>query len=304
MKRNGGEFGTNPIGDPPLPHETVWKGPDLKTTGEDKIVLSGSTLYITVLVNPANLPDLTELDPTKVKPSTKSKLAQLGLEVDESVGRWIVVQAKENFEKEGVSRPFEMSILTKNHSLRPIIIESGSPLFRLYIPGSYIEGESLKNLMESGQIEIDGNRGKEWDYVYPHVYPRTNPYGLAVRLNSGKKLWIPSGENNEPLSVREVQQAANYRDYLRTKYKPVPRTADKILWIGETVIMKLSPGIDAELEKTVFPNLVALKGGESGSQIAARLIDGGKTEWEVRVEVLGPTDSEVANYAVFRFMHS
>lgn len=304
MKRIGPEFGVNPIGDPPLPYERVWKGPDLRAIGDDKIIPPGKTLHIPVLVNSASLPDLIDLDPTKVKPSTKSKLAQLGLEVDESVGRWIATQAKENLEREGISRPFEMSVLIKNHGLPPIKIERGSPLFRLYIPGSFIEGDGLRYLMGSGKVQVDGNRGKEWDYVYPHIYPRTNPYGIAVRINSGKKLWIPSDRNGEPLSVREVQQAANYRDYLGTKYKPVPRTADKILWIGETVSMKLSSGIDAELEKTVFPNLVALKGGEAGSQIAARLIDGAKTEWEVRVEVLGPTDSKTANYAVFRFMNS
>lgn len=304
MKRIGVEFGGNPVGDPPLNSERTWKGPDLRTTGDDKIILPGSILHIPVLVNLINLPDLKDLDPGKVKPSTKSKLAQLGLEVDESVGRWIAVGAKENFEREGLSRPFEKDILVKNHSFRSIKIERGSPLFRLYVPGSFIEGDALEDLMKSEKVWIDGNRGKEWDYVYPHAYPRTNPYGIAVRINSGKKLWIPLGENGKPLSVREIQQAGNYREYLDRRYEAAPRTADQILWIGETVTMRLSPHIDAELEKTVFSSLAAQIKGGAGSQIAARLIDGEKTEWEVRVEVLGPTNSEVANYAVFRFMNS
>ncbi len=304
MKRNGVEFGGNPVGDPPLSsHEKVWKGPDLKTTGDDKIILPGSTFNVPVIVNFDNLPDLTNLDPAKVKPSTKSKLAQLGLEVDDSVGRWIVVEAKDNLEKEGAARPFEKSILVKNHSSRPIKIERGSPLFRLYTPGYFVEGEDLKDLVESGKIQINGNRGRDWDYRSSGSYFKSKPYGVAVRINGGKRLWIPSGGNGEPLSVREVQQAVNYREYLDRKYEPVPRTSDQILWIGETLRMELDTGIDAQLEKTVFSSLVVDKEG-AGSQIAARLIDGAKTEWEVRVEVLGPTDSRSANYAVFRFMHS
>lgn len=302
MKRNGGEFGANPIGDPsPKSYEVDWKGNDLRTTGMDCVILPGRVSYIPVLITPDSLPpNLSNLNPDILKSSTKSKLAQSGLESDESNGKWIAVEAKEIFEMEGRTRPFEKEILVKNHGMRPIKIEGASPLFRLYVPGSFIEGEDLKSLMESDKVSVDGKRGKEWEYIYHDPYSKKDPYAIAVRIG-GKRLWIP--QDGESLSVREIQAATDYREFLAKKYKPVPTNSNSILWIGETVKIHLGSGIDAELEKTVFSSL-SIGRPSRGSQIAARLIDGEKTEWEVRVEVLGPTDSDIANYVVFRFMHS
>jgi hypothetical protein len=290
----------------------VWKGADIKV-GAD-VVIKDSAI-VSIVIDQGALPEDDNFFISSIrglKASTKSRLAQLGLEVDESVGRQVSELASKRGYKIGSGTIITAQALVHNFSARPISLEKGTDLFRFFdtpkksLEGEdlLVEGEDLLDLFLNREIQISGHRRKDWDWTHGNGYIKSNGdiNGVAVRIKSGNRLWIPPSDI--PISAREIQEAEDYRSMLGLYFVPVPITEQSIFWIGETVDMSLGKGIEAELGKAVAPNLAAIGSLDKwGEQINARLIDGGKTKWPVRVEVLSSTAADrIPNYVTFRFM--
>lgn len=187
-----------------------------------------------------------------------------------------------------------------------LALDYGLPIGRLYIPGRNIEGEELRDLISSKQIEIGND--KAWEFYYepkdgkPLTHRRVeNIAGVIVRINAGEKFWIPP--QRDLLRVRDLSsEGKNYREEIDKYLVLVPPSDRTQLWIGNTsVSVGMIEGIDAILDKEVYSS-ITLKGknGLRGKHINARVLDGGK-DWIIRVEVLGPTTRNGDNFIILRF---
>lgn len=187
-----------------------------------------------------------------------------------------------------------------------LALDYGVPVGRLYIPGRNIEGEELRDLVSSKQIEIGND--KAWEYYYEPKDGKSlsqrrveNIAGIIVRINAGEKFWIPP--QKKLLRVRDLSSdGKEYRREIDKLLVLVPPSDRTQLWIGNTsVTVGMTEGIDAILDREVYSS-ISLEGkkGLRGKHINARLLDGGK-DWLIRVEILGPTTREGDNFIILRF---
>ncbi len=187
-----------------------------------------------------------------------------------------------------------------------LALDYGVPVGRLYIPGRNIEGEELRDLVSSKQIEIGND--KAWEFYYEpkdgkplHEKNDEDIAGIVVRINAGEKFWIPP--QKKLLRVRDLSSdGKEYRREIDKLLVLVPPSDRTQLWIGNTsVTVGMTEGIDAILDREVYSS-ITLKGkkGLRGKHINARLLDGGR-DWLIRVEILGPTTRDGDNFIILRF---
>lgn len=281
-----------------------WKGPDVRITTD---ILLNATAKVPILIYPESLPSMDCLYPNNLPflhGSVRSRWAQLGVDLEEELGSRIagaLVASRDP--KDSITSPFFGEVVLHNRAARSIHIPKGSRIFRFYYDakGSALSGEELIYDFTSGNIKVEGEPGKDWVWAYGSEDSRRddNIIGMHVKINPRGRRWIPPDVD----SVVTVDDSADdYRTKIDEFLVPVPHTQEAILWVGQTNRITLS-SVEAVLDRETLSNIdVNARRLTRGYQINSRLIDDGKTNWPVRVEILSPTKrSAISNFVTFHF---
>lgn len=261
--------------------QSLWKGPDIKTAAT-VIIPAGKSALVPVILNEDSLPPLKQ--DVRVYPSVRSRYAQFGIDVDARIVRKIagVLSMGTNGNK-----PSTVEVTMTNHGKRAIAIKESAKVFRLY---SYSKNQTarrteLEKLVKEDDIKIEGLEGINWEW---DINEEGVPIGIYVVIIPNSMRWIPPDSNTQPLVIDE--RVHDYRQVIDTLLQPAPQTDESILWIAETPKITLSTSVDAILDRRV---VIFNTQGEVVStpcfQINSRFIDGDKTRWPVRLEIVGPT---------------
>lgn len=293
--------------------EKFWKGPDLVTL-EDVIVYRYTN--VPIVVAPNSLPPLHGLPPEVlsgvVRASVRSRYAQLGINLHDDIGGQIAQRIVENDKQAldgSIKEQFEARALTFNHCARPIFIPRGAHLFRFFYEfvQSMVRGKDLISLVESGEIKVNGTYGFDWTWSYSEKGKDTenNIVGMQIRIKTEGRRWIPPDLDNKPLVLDLAYDPTgyDYRKRIDTMLEPIPYDEREKLWVGETVPINLGPSVEAILDKVVVRDIEGFDIETLGLQTNSRLIDGGKTHWPIRVEVLSATTPErIPHYVHLHFL--
>lgn len=280
----------------------LWKGNDIALASPTFIPARRSQLA-SFVIDPANFVsfDPSKLDRTHI--SMRSRLAQAGLDIShfgQQLAHFMVVNGIDV-----TNQPFAADIMVDNYSQRPIDLSSGARICRPFYEGtaSALTGQRLLELEENGDIKIEGEENVDW------AWRRENGHGVTgvyIRI-SDKKLWIPPHPTNKALIVYDDDGFDNftklsgfdYRKQIDEALQPAPQTDRPILWIGETKPrITLSENVNGILHSAVVQTITG-KGSHIGFHINSHMIDGGRTDWPVRVEVLSPTVPEKLPHFVY-----
>ena len=282
-----------------------WKGPDVQAATD--VVLNG-VARIPILIHPEGLPrmdDLSREDFHFLHGSVRSRWAQLGVDLEEDIGLRIAKALVTSVgTKDKVISPFFGEVVLHNLAARSIRIPKGARVLRLYydIKESALFGRDLIHAFTSGNIKIEGEFGKDWVWAYHREDSRENDniVGVHVRVNSRGRRWIPPDTDNIAVTVDD--SIPDYRTKIDELLVPLPHTRERILWIGQTKKVTLS-SVEAVLDRETRSNIdVSARHLTKGYQINSRLIDDGRTDWPVRVEILSPTTkSTISNFVTFHF---
>lgn len=270
-------------------HPGPWKGADLVVV--DRVVVPALEYgYVKVLVYPGNVPGTQKSDFEGVEETTRSRNAQTHIAFVENAARTIGDQVDaRGLNGDKLSYGFPVQVPIRNYAPRVIQIDSGIALGRLYRPGENITGEELGDSLSSRDIDVEGVEGKDWWKKYSG-YPKndSNLTGVTVRAHPGRS-GIPESRSPKPLLLSSVQGKGEYRDKVDAHLVPLLDTAGKVLGIGETSVdLAMVEGIDGIIERKVY-SAVASRSSKYlvGEHIPARLLDGGKKIWRIRLELWG-----------------
>lgn len=282
-----------------------WKGLDVEAATD---VFLNTTARIPILIHPESLPPMDGLDPDHLyflHGSVRSRWAQLGVDLEEEVGPRIAGALVASVgPKDKVTSPFFGEVVLHNRAARSIHIPKGSRIFRLYydIKESALFGKDLLHAFTSGNIKIEGEFGKDWAWAYGGETSRVedNIIGVHVRIDSRGRRWIPPDTDNLPVTVDDSMP--DYRTKIDEFLVPIPHTQEAILWVGQTSKITLN-SVETVLDKETRSNIDAsARRLTRGYQLNSRLIDDGRTNWPVRVEILGSTTrSTISNFVTFHF---
>lgn len=282
-----------------------WKGPDVQVATD---VLLNTAARIPILIHPESLPPMDSLDHDSLyflHGSVRSRWAQLGVDLEEEVGPRIAGALIASLGPKGkVTSPFFGEVVLHNRATRSIHIPEGSRIFRLYydVKESALFGKDLIHAFTSGNIKIEGEFGRDWAWAYSGEEAKEddNIMGMHVRIDSRGRRWIPPDTDNIPVTVDD--SIPDYRKKIDEFLVPIPRTRETILWVGQTNKITLS-SVEVVLDGQTRSNIdINTRRLTKGYQINSRLIDDGRTNWPVRVEILSPTTrSAISNFVTFHF---
>jgi hypothetical protein len=285
-----------------------WKGPDVQVATDVFLNTAARTARIPILIHPESLPPMDGLVPDNfyfLHGSVRSRWAQLGVDLEEEVGPRIAGALVASVgSKDKVTSPFFGEVVLHNRASRPIHIPKGSRIFRLYydVKESALFGKDLIHAFTSENIKIEGEFGRDWAWAYGGEDSRgdDNIVGMHVRIDPRGRRWIPPDADNIAVTVDD--SIPDYRTKIDELLVPVPHTKETILWVGQTNKITLS-SVEVVLDRQTRSNInVNAKRLTRGYQINSRLIDDGRTNWPVRVEILSPTTrSAISNFVTFHF---
>ena len=268
----------------------LWKGSDVVTTRPIILNQSQSTAVIVVITPDSLRPhdSFFPKSPDSLQVSTRSRLAQVGLEVHGINKDSVPQDVRASWKNlNGNMLTFEAAVDVTNHCKRPIRLDKDFPMFRFFHESSdsVLKGKTLASIFAEGSLRIEGEEGADWELSHRN--------GLFVRINSQGRKWIPPDRDNKPIVIDDsTLEGVDYRGKLDPLLRPIPRVEEKILWIGETPRITLSEDLEVILGKSAFHDYRDIRGDTTGIQINSRLIDGGKTDWAIRVEILSPTNPD------------
>lgn len=275
-----------------------WKArTDIQTT-DKKIRLNPGSNSVPLTVYPDALPILHYADHKQLSqylPSMRSRYAQLGIDIEGDIMRRITQAIRLNPDFPDI--PLELEAGIVNYSQRPIDLPESIRLFRLFRSFTEpMQGRELVSALRSGQIKINGKQGVAWDLEYPQQEDQPIT-GVRVAIDS-QRTWIPKGR--KPIQISDT--ARNFRKEVDKYHKPIPKTAETILWVGQTPNIQLDPSIEGVLDHVAFPNISRAALPHSfGTHIKSHLIDAG-SNWPIRVEILSGTEQEIMpNFVTFYF---
>jgi hypothetical protein len=233
-------------------------------------------------------------------PSTRSRFAQLGLEVLPSAG-FSIAQTPLIEPKSGELRAI---IPVINYAARPIHLPEGTKFFYLYYwNGKTITGQSLINLLGSA-VKISGVEGKDWRWWYgqeamdvglrrEHVQGK-DIQGIELFLNPESQAWIPP--SCEPMAISDASASNHNRAEIdQFLKKPVPESEESLFWVAETsASLAISPTIHGLVDWVVtLSGEPVATDDNSHHQTNSTLIRGGHTFGKMRVEIFSPTTEDV-----------
>lgn len=286
----------------------AWTGPDLVTI--DRATIPPLEYgYVKVLLTPDNIPGPRKGDFQDTEASARSRNAQFHLAFTENAPLFIAEQV----DARGISGDrlgfnFPAQVPVRNYAPRFMQIDEGIAIGRLYIPGDDIKGEELADLLSDRDIYVDGAEGKDWWRGYSG-YPKNsgNLDRITVRVHPGRDGIPPykPREKKTPVLLSSVQGKGEYRIKVDKQIRPLQDTEGKVLGIGETSVrLAMVEGVNGVIEREVYS---AVSSREPrylvGEHIPARLLDGGKRLWGIRVELLGELIRGLAdNYVDIKFV--
>lgn len=276
-----------------------WVGPDLATTKES-LIEPHSLTFIPVLL-PENLP-LLRFHPyafSCVYASTRSRYAQMGLEVSRNAGTEIAKTFQEVSRPDG-SLVYQAQIPVVNQSARAIHLSCGEKFFYLYWwSGETITGQKLVDLVGSA-IKIQGEQGKDWQWWYNSA---GETGGIEFLIDPQSRSWIPP--DSQPMRIADGPVTNHSREtvdaYLK---KPIPRTEKPLFWVGETQAeIILDPTVHGLVDMSVTCGIGGCVEKENRDfQTNSVIIQGGNTAGRIRAEVSSPTiEDEIPKAILLRF---
>lgn len=202
--------------------DKVWKSADVS-------VATGVTLQAGGIANiPAVIPSLEPFTP-EVLPyanfSTRSRYAQVGIDVSHSVGKLMYETLQE------VKDELVALVPVRNNSARPVSFSQGTRFCRLVIepPEASIERKSVLSMIERGEITVSGEQGRDWEVLFG------KKLGLLwLKLNPDKRFWVPSHPADVPIEIPD-DPGIDYRSLVDSFLKSAPISETSIHWVGETV---------------------------------------------------------------------
>lgn len=305
----------------------LWKGPDV-VIAQDVIVPSNSSAQVPVVITQDHLPEPSSAYPwfidsfllgrNDLHPSVRSRYAQgAGLNVEDRVvgqiGDWLrsnVGLSDYDYNSKIFLKCISPPIMVNNHGSVHIRLEKGARLFRFFKEryGSFLEGDELVDAVKEESIKVKGESFGDWIYSYGPVRgsSQNRPNGMFIRINPLNRRWIPPHPENKPIFIPD--SGDGYRKTIDSLLEPIPEGKyKKILWIGETIRITLTPPIDAILDTVAIRGIGTdkdiLDQTTWGTQINSRLIDGGKTDWAIRTEIISETSPDrIPHFVHFRFV--
>lgn len=279
-----------------------WKGPDV-VTAEDVTIYRHTN--IPIIITPKSLPPLHGLSPEAlngvVRASVRSRYAQLGIDLHDDIGGQIAQQiVRDNYQTvDGdIKEQFPAWAFTFNRCSRPIFIPKGVHLFRFFYEFAQpmVRGKNLISLVNSEEVKVDGAYGSDWMWLYNRIGSgEDNIIGMQIRIKDEGRRWIPPDPDNKPIVLDLAYDSTGYDYRKRTDamLEHIPYDDREKLWIGETVSVNLGRRIDAILDKIAVRDSNKFEIETLGLQTNSMLIEGGRTDWPIRVEVLSATTPEV-----------
>lgn len=288
-----------------------WKGADI-VTAEDVTVYRHTN--VPIVITPDSVPPLFGLPPEALsyaKTSVRSRYAQLGVDLHDDIGgqiaQWIVENDKQTLDG-GIHEQLNTKAFVFNRCARPISIPKGVHLFRFFYEFAQpmVRGKDLVSLVKAGEIEVDGRYRFDWLWAYNERGKGIdNIVGMQIRIKDEGRRWIPPDPDNKPIVLDLAYDTTgyDYRGKIDAMLEPIPYDTEEKLWIGETVPVNLGKRIEAILDKIVVSDSSKFEIETLGLQTNSRLIDGDRTRWPIRVEVLSATAKEVIpNYVHLHFV--
>lgn len=308
----------------PAPEMGLWKGPDIATA---QSVVVNHFERVPVMITKESIGpypyypyralwsvrNFVYGDPPYIYPSVRSRYAQVGLNIDNrlvnQIGEWLQYNTHLD-EKGDVPNSIIPVITVENHSSRPVILDKGAHLFRFFKENytSHLQDYELVEAVKSGLIKIQGERLGDWTYSYGQVAGRKlpRPVGIFIRVNPENRGWIPPHSENKQIYIPDLGEG--YRKTVDSLLEPIPgERIKKILWIGETIKVTLAQSVDAVLDTVALRDIRTDKDFTDaktwGIQLNSRIIDGGRTDWPVRVEIISSTSpDEIPNFVHLHFV--
>ncbi|MCL4354717.1 hypothetical protein M1349_04620 [Patescibacteria group bacterium] len=228
---------------------------------------------------------------------TRSRFAQLGLEVTENPGLWISNTGFVSGEN------IEAKVIVKNYSKRPILLPEGTDFFNLYFWNKKIAmNNELRDIIGS-KIQISGIEGQDWRYWYCiDGYGEDLLAGIELKINPDSRSWIPP--SSEPMVISGLQAENHNRsavdEYLES---PIPQSEKKILWIAETSSRLKLNGVTGILSMAVSPAGMPIKTHENGGfQTNSVVLQDGNTDSHIRTEIFSATlEDQIPQHVLVHF---
>ena len=173
-----------------------WKSSDI-SVAQNIVLPQGESKYVPISL-PSNLRPFRNLPVDMFSYSnfsTRSRYAQLGLSVSADAGHIITETIEQRVYREG-EEGLRAFVDVTNYSQRPISLAKGAGLFRLYAyPYSERtdrvilgEGKKLLDMIKTGEIAIDGQRGEDWEIALDKEYEGDeSAWGMVLRIDPKKE---------------------------------------------------------------------------------------------------------------------
>lgn len=277
--------------------DAVYKSSDIATTKDitlpptrdyDSGPFGLSHTLVPITLNKQHFPNLDYPPDLLIEPSTRSRAAQIGIHVEhinfpgDSGGQ----VPPEVWQKISNGESVVAQAYVINYAPHPIQIPAGTSLFRNFcrISGARLEEDSLIKALQDGRIRIDGTQGEDWEWCLWKNYQRI--IGIHMKLDPEKRWYFP--ESDEPI---RFPAGPNFRATIEAMMEPMPGTIDrKIFWVGQTkTALHLSKGIDAVVSDGAQIGHPAFDPDPEmlGLHTRSPLLDGGRTDWPIKVEEVG-----------------
>lgn len=276
-----------------------WKGPDVETLSDFILHPFGVGIVPVALTEQMRSvleASLVQHPKARKRVSVRSRYALAGLDVDSMMVERRINRSFFQYPSEDSSI---IQVPIRSHAPRPVRLLEGTQLFRFFVdPGmDCIKNENLTSLLRSGGLRLGDGK---W-------YFRLDPgsgvkMGVFIPIDPGSRRRIRP-DSQDPIVIDG--QMTDYRQFLDGFLEPLTfsTTQKDCFWIGETVHLTLPAGVDAIIDGVVRIDKDGRIRRESGRHTNSRLIDGGKTDWGIRVEVVSSIASQrIPNYLALRFV--
>lgn len=258
-----------------LSESPIYKSADIRTA-DSTVIPPGGSRKMRFILDTESLGVLGSLPIDAldfVDVSVRSRWAQGGLSIGEADGK-----ALHGYTKPGGFAYSEQHqgtlayIEVNNYAMRPMEVPANTSLFRYYAlnQANMLRGIDLQVAIDAGKIQIAGHGWKISEDGNSILIPVGSETFQAVR---------PSAYGTFSISDTTIL----YRDDVDKHLEPVKPFPMPQLTVGETRYIKIDKGFEGELHSTS----VSLNGDEvrENYHLNARLLDGEKTQHEVRVEI-------------------
>ena len=269
------------------PQAVIQLGPDIYVHKE-VILHPHETTLVTVQV-----PDLSIFPGRgEILPSVRSRFAQVGMNIaPESLEE--ILEAAKNKE---ATATISVDVLSE----RRIKLEEDTNFVRLYEKNktSFLQGNDLEAMIDTGLVHLTGNKGKDWRYWVPKG--ESIPRGIELKIDPESRMWIPPRPlDYEPIVLDKASgEVFNYREQLKAALRPasIP-PLNNFLGIAHTISeVHMDPSMQGWIDTSlpVYGNR---------THINSVLVNGYDTKWKIHTENV-IRNGKQPNSVVILFSHA